>query len=90
MANKIYIDWDRLEYYIGMEEVKRAFLNYVDYTDFSEFLDSRYSTETIFNFTEEEKAEILSDYNSYLEPEMENWIMRNLTTIDVDVILKEV
>lgn len=89
MAKKIYIDWENQEYHTSIEDVRESFERYADCTDFSDFLDCHYSSETIFNFSEAERAEALADYHAVLDEEMEDWIDSHMTVIDIEVEFKE-
>ena len=89
MAKKIYIDWENQEYHTSIEDVKESFERYGSYTELSEFLDLHYSSETIFNFSEDERAEALADYQAVLDEEMEDWIDSQMTVIDIEVEFKE-
>lgn len=89
MVKKIYIDWENQEYHTSIEDVKESFERYCSYTELGEFLDLHYSSETIFNFTEEERAEALEDYQAVVDEEMEDWIDSQMTIIDIEVEFKE-
>ena len=89
MTKKIYIDWENQEYHTSIEDVRDSFERCYNCTEFGDFLDQHYSSEAIFNFTEEERAEALEDYNSVLNKEMEDWIDSQMTVINVDIEFKE-
>lgn len=89
MAKKIYIDWNNQEYHTSLDSVRISFEESAPYTELGEFLDCNYSTEAVFNFTEEDRAVVLMEYNALIEEEMEDWVRREMTVIDVDVAFKE-
>ena len=89
MTKKIYIDWENQEYHTSIEGVRESFERYASYTEFDDFLDCHYSSETIFNFSKDERTEVLEDYQAVLDEEMEDWIDSHMTVIDIELEFKE-
>lgn len=88
MKTYIYINWEAQEYYLSWEEVVDAYRNGYESDDFNEFLYDNYSHQKVFYFTEEERAEVLKDYEERVQRYAEEWARDNLFRIEVRVEAK--
>lgn len=90
MSKKIYINWERNEYYTTEDEVREAFENddYVAYPDFEEFLNDRYTMEEVFDFDEDDRRKAKEDFEEEVQVVLKDWIETNLTVINVDILFK--
>lgn len=88
MEKKIYINYDTHEYYTSYEEVFEYFKEYENCYSFEDYLNDRYDSETIFNFSEEEKEKVCEDYAERIKAYCNDWIEEYFEVIDIDIIFK--
>lgn len=74
---RIYINWDSQEVYgpeQAMEVIEKKFQEFCDDDAiFEDFLTERFTICQIWELTDEERAEILSEFNSLQREEAEEW-----------------
>ena len=88
MSTFIYIDWDHQEYYLGWDEVVTAYRERYESDDFNEYLYDNYSCEEIFHLSEEERAEVLRNYDELMQEHAKEWAQDNLLKIEIRVEAK--
>lgn len=86
---KIYICWEARNYFTSFEDVQDYYEQNYDYTTFDDFLSIHYECETIFNFTEAERENVIKRYKSSLTDEVEDWIRDYCDVVEIEAECKE-
>ena len=85
MKTYIYINWAAEEYYTNWSDVVETYRATTDGSEFNEYLYENYSHEEVFNFTEEERAEVLKEYNEREREYIEEWVRDTLEKVEVKI-----
>lgn len=89
METYIYIDWDNQECYTNWEEVVAAFRERCGGDDnFNEYLFNNFFSAEIFRFTEEQRAQVLREYEESLQADIEEWVKDCLEKVKIKVEVK--
>ncbi len=85
MKTYIYIDWDHQEYYTNWNDVVEAYRDRYESDDFNEYLYDNYSCEEIFRLSEEERAEVLRNYDELMQEHAKEWAHDNLEKVEIKI-----
>lgn len=84
---KIYIDWEKQIVYKDEEELIEDLKNNLYLISFDQWLESRFSIDEVFSFSERKKEEIKKEYEENLGTEFEREYKRgnldHLTIIEI-------
>ena len=86
---KIYVDWERREFYSDKQVLIEQMLEDETLTSFRNFLEVHYYIEEVFDLNEQEKKQIKKDYEDYLERGFEEYLKNNsdyIAVLEVDSI----
>ena len=88
MKTYIYINWETQEYYTNWDDVVEAYRSTIDGCEFNDYLYDHYSYEEVFYFTEEQRAEVLKEYNELERNYIDEWVRDHLEKVEVKIEVK--
>lgn len=86
---KIYIYWGAQEYFTSFEDVQNYYEQDWGCTSFNDFLSEYYTSEDIFNFTEDERRKAFIDYKKTLNDEVRDWIRDYCDIVEIEAESKK-
>lgn len=86
---KIYVDWERREFYSDRRVLIEQMLEDETLASFRNYLEEHYYIEEVFELNKQEKKQIRKDYENYLEKDFETYLKNSsdyLAVLEVDSI----